>query len=516
MNADDRLVPAENKDLADTVEPTATTSRWQKYLGLIFGLIALVGILVMYWVPQYRGDEYISVMLRTQLSWSELFSAIRTDPAPGPFYILLKPWSIVSTDTWWMRLPIVFSMAATVGVLVGMVRRVLGPREAIFTGISMLALPAVSLWGTDVRPYSFAVLATVVAVALWWRSMDDSRVRWSVGYGFAVAAMGLMHLYTLTVIPTLLLMVLFLHRDDRVKKLLRTLIPAVLGVLLITPHIYLNLSFPTGSSTNPPVSIPVIEDIMKQMIGTSLMVAAVLAICLVGVFAAVRSRRERPAAVLAILWITVSAVLLATAHIVADISTMVGRYYVFLLPAVALLMGVGLGYLSQRWMPIAVIAITATFILGLPKQYDNRQFDGHATANRMASQMTIPELAGWPILGAVPGDDHIVKSAFYPEDPEDVLTTRAAPLEPVAVIFRWKANAMIPTPYLATDSGYKIIITCPLSGTRRFLIVANPEGVEEIGDVDELLAALNSPGPLKKKVCVLGEEPRKTGIPGEK
>ena len=508
MNLANTSPDADVESVSDRAELRETAPGWHKRLGLIFGLIALAWILVMYWVPQYRGDEYISVVLRTQLSWPELFNAINTDPALGPFYVLLKPWSMVSTETWWMRLPIVFSMAATVGVLVGMVRRQVGYREAVFAGLSMLALPAVSLWGTDVRPYAFSTLATVVAVSFWWRSMDDPRRRWSVGYGLAVAAMGLFHLYTLAALPALLVTVLFLDSSGRVETLLRTTVPAVLGVLLITPHIFLNLRFPTGSASNPPVEISIIRALVRETVGPTWMLVAVIAICLMAIIALALSPHHRPAAILALSWIVLSFLVLVAAHEVFDIPTMIKRYFVFVLPGIALLMGVGLGYISQRWMPIAVVSIIATFLLGVPTQYEFRQFDGHSVTNRIAYQLASPALAGWPIVASVPSDDTLVNAAFFPEE---VLTPRDAPLEPVAVVFRKKFVPMgvTPSPYVAPGSEWKTIIVCPVSPTREFLIVANPVGVEEIGDPNALLTKLNNPEQFKKKKCRLADKPKK-------
>jgi mannosyltransferase len=190
----------------------------------VFGVSFLV-FAVFAWRPVFWVDEYLTQSAISR-PWAGLLNYIaRADPAPGPYYLVMKIWSTISIDLFWMRLPSILAMACAVLILTRLVHRVAGPGTACLTAAVLLVMPNVSRFAQENRPYAFAVLGTVAAVALWHRSVNQPRSRASVGYAGAVAGMGLAHLYTLTLIPALMVAALAGPADQRTSSFWRTTLP---------------------------------------------------------------------------------------------------------------------------------------------------------------------------------------------------------------------------------------------------------------------------------------------------
>ena len=224
---------------------------------------------------------------------------VTTDPGPGPYYLAMKIWSAVSTTPGWMRLPSVFAAAGAVVLFAVLVRRLTDTRTAALAAAVLLVLPNVSRYAQEHRPYAFALLFTVLTVTLWHISVTRDRTGgarsrwWSAGFAVAAAGMGLAHLYTLTLLPALAVAAVAGPAEDRRRRLLRTVIPALAAVLAISPHIWLNLAHPTGSPTDPPLSPGSLLNVIGQMMPSEL-TAALGVLALVGF--AVGMRRAAPAA----------------------------------------------------------------------------------------------------------------------------------------------------------------------------------------------------------------------------
>lgn len=141
--------------------------------------------------PAFWVDEYLTQAAIAQ-PWPELLHRIvSTDPGPGPYYVIMKVWSMVSITRGWMRLPSVLAAAGTVVLLAALVRRLTDTATAVLAAAVLLLLPNVSRYAQENRPYAFAMLFTVLAVTLWQVSLERDRsgqVRtrwWSAGFGAA-------------------------------------------------------------------------------------------------------------------------------------------------------------------------------------------------------------------------------------------------------------------------------------------------------------------------------------------
>ncbi len=415
------------------------------------------------WRPVFWVDEYLTQAAISR-PWAGLLHHIATaDPAPGPYYLVMKIWSTVSVDPFWMRLPSILAMACAVVVLTRLVHRIAGPGTACLTAAVLLVMPNVSRFAQENRPYAFAVLGTVAAVALWHRSVDGARPRASVGYAAAVAGMGLAHLYTLTLIPALVVAAVARPAGQRAAAFWRTVVPAAVAVLVISPHIYLNLANPTGSPTDPPLSISSVAGLVSASLPNGL--AAGLAVpAVLGLLVSLRRPAMRPLAILALAWTVIPSVLLLSAKLAVDLPLTRPRYVVFLMPGLAVLVALGLRRLAGLHRALAVTVLTALAILGLPRQIDIRSIDGHNRDQALAPLLREANQLGIPIVPANNSAVRLINAATYPQ------TLLSGPVDPataeyVTVVERTRFANTVPRdfPYYQADGPWRPILRCRVS-----------------------------------------------------
>ncbi|HSU37439.1 MAG TPA: glycosyltransferase family 39 protein [Propionibacteriaceae bacterium] len=389
---------------------------------LAAGLFVLAVVIFAAWVwrPTFWVDEYLTQSAISR-PWPDLIQRIMTiDPGPGPYYLAMKIWATVSAAPGWMRLPSVMATAGAVVLFSVLVRRMTDTWTAAFAAAVLLIMPNVSRFAQENRPYAFALLFSVLAVTLWQISLTrdgSGGVRsqwWSAGFGLAVAGMGLAHLYTLTLLPALAITALAGPAEDRRRRLLRTIIPAGVGVLAITPHIWLNLAHPTGSPNDPPLAVGSLVNVVGEMMPSE-MTAALCVLALVGFAAAIRDPRFRPALILAVAWVVVPTVLLLAAKVAVDLPVIRVRYVLFLMPGVALLVALGLRHLARLSTALAVILVLALALVGLPQQVDIRQIDGHHTDEALAPLLRSARALNIPVVTANAQAVRLVNAATYPE-----------------------------------------------------------------------------------------------------
>lgn len=471
----------------DAREPDGRLTRW---LPLILGTIGLAVFALWYWNPGYRYDEYLVAVARTQQSWDSLLRVIATsDPGAGPLYLLMKPWTAISSDPWWTRIPSLVAMAVAVGALVAFVNRSVGTTAAVFAAVLMIALPASSRWAQDNRMYALATACVVLAVACWWRSVTGGSRRWSVAYGAAVAAMGAFHLYTLAVIPALAFAALWLPGPRR-SILLRTIVPAVIAVIVLSPHLYLNLANPTGSPTNSAVSPSSVGRVVRQTFG--LVTAPVVVLLAIGGSVwAWRSRDMRAIVALGVAWVLVPLLFFIVGRALLGIPTLSPRYYVFAIPGACLLAALGLAALRSRWPRGVFIALAAVVALAVPEQISVRAVESHSPDTYgLGLLLRQPSLAGLPVVAVNRGTGWTVDAATYPDR---LVTPSTAAPQPVAVIVRKRAGGegRFESAYFQSGAPWRPVVGCKL-GDVVVEVVAIPGASMPAGDAQTLAQLLNS------------------------
>ena len=475
-------------DAADEVAELESRSPTRLLL-LVFGVSVLV-FAAFAWRPVFWVDEYLTQAAISR-PWVGLFHRIATtDPAPGPYYIVMKVWSTVSSHPFWMRLPSVLAMAGAVVVLTRLVHRVAGPATAGLTAAVLLVMPNLSRFAQENRPYAFAVLGAVAAVSLWYRSLSGARSRASVGYAVAVAAMGLAHLYTLTLVPALVVAALARPAGQRAAAFWRTVVPAAVAVVVISPHIYLNLANPTGSPTDPPLSVSSFAGLVRASMPYGL-VGCLAATAILGFLVALRRPALRPLAVVALAWTVVPPVLLLGAKLAIDLPVTRPRYVVFFMPGLAVLVALGLRRIAGLSRPLAVALLVAMAVLGLPRQIDIRSIDGHNRDQAVAPLLRTATQLGIPIVPANNSVVRLVNAATYPQTllrgPVDPATARY-----VAVVERTTFASSVPEdfPYYRQDGPWRQIVRCRVSEAVVLVFENENLPTRTLGSPDELGARL--------------------------
>ncbi|MET8146733.1 glycosyltransferase family 39 protein [Actinoplanes sp. NPDC049668] len=136
-----------------------------------------------------------------------------------PYYVVLHGWVAVFGDSAVaLRLPsaLCIAGAAALTALVG--RRLFDATAGLFAGLLLAAVPAVTRYGQEARPYAMAVLASVAAVLLLLRALErPSALRW-LYYGLAVALVAASHLVALMALAAHLIAVVAAARADRERR----------------------------------------------------------------------------------------------------------------------------------------------------------------------------------------------------------------------------------------------------------------------------------------------------------
>jgi len=466
----------------------------ERWLPLIFGGLALLVYGLWYWNPIYRHDEYLVAVSRTQLPWNELLRVITTaDPGAGPLYLLMKPWTAISSDPAWTRIPSVVAMAIATGTLVAFAKRSIDTRTAVFAGLLMLTLPVMSRWAQDNRMYAPATACVVLAVACWWTWITGRSTRWAVGYGAAVIGVGLFHLYALTVMPALVLGALWAPGPRR-SNLLRTIAPLAIAAIVLLPHLYLNAAHPTGSPTNPPASLESLESIVTDDAGPILF-GLVALLALIGSVWAWRSRDRRAIVALGLGWVLCPLVLFVLARAILGMPTLSPRYDLFAIPGLCLLAACGLSAVDSSSRPAAIVAALVLVAVALPTQVAVRSSAAHDPGSyRLASLLERPELAGLPIVAAGEGISETLDAATYPAR---MIAPRAAAARPVAVIVAGSAASLANgrTPYQQPGGPWRRVVECAPGPAALLGVEAVPGAGLPAGSPDALASQLNAAVP---------------------
>jgi len=383
------------------------------------------------------------------------------------------------------------------------VRRLADMRIAYLTAGAMLLMPNISRFAQENRPYAIALLCTVATAALWQWSLDKDRSpRWAIGYGAAVAGMGLAHLYTLTLIPALVAAALAGPANQRKSAFWWTVVPAAIAVVVISPHIYLNLAHPTGSPTEGPLTVSSLMHVVRVTMPYELG-AALAALSILGVVASARQPVHRPLLVLALAWTVIPPLLLLVAKITVDLPVIRVRYLLFVMPGLAMLVALGLRRIAAISAPLVVAVLVVMTLLSLPRQIDIRSIDGHNRDQALAPLLRAAAQNGMPIVVANRSAVRLVNAATYPEnllgEPVDPATKKY-----VAVVERTRFAHTVPDDFLyyQANGPWRQIAKCRVSQALVRIFENDKLPTGSLGSPEEVGKRLSDPteGAVKCKV----------------
>lgn len=153
-----------------------------------------------------------------------------------PYYLFMHGWiSLFGDAEATLRIPSAIFMALAAAVLALIGRRLFDAPSGLVAGLLLAAVPVISRYGQEARPYAMAMLASVVAVLSLLRALERPTVwRWA-GYAVAVLWIGYSHIVALMALAAHLVAVVAVARRAEGRDRLRTLVGWSSALLAAVP-----------------------------------------------------------------------------------------------------------------------------------------------------------------------------------------------------------------------------------------------------------------------------------------
>jgi mannosyltransferase len=384
----------------------------------MMALPPVVTFVIMLWGitgASYWRDE-AATMSAVQRPFGNLLQTLgNIDAVHGAYYLLI--WVVVrlgGTGELVTRFPSALAMAGAAAAVAALGRRLISPRAGLASGLVFAVLPQVSLYGQEARSYAIVVALAALASYLLVRTLQADRGatrRWLAGYAVCLAALGIVNIFGLLLIPAHAVTVAwwYVRSDDRGAApsagavtgagsaggspadrslVLGWLAAAAAGVILASPLLVLGF---IQRGTHPWLTRPGLRAVegLHQLAGPAVMVDGVVLVIAAGIVVSALGGRERlranwPGSVTALClpWLILPPAILVIGSQITPLYTF--RYVLFCMPAIALLVGAGLAALG--WIA-GTAALVVIALLGLPAQLQVRGPDGHGDNVRQADRI---------------------------------------------------------------------------------------------------------------------------------
>jgi hypothetical protein len=403
----------------------------QHGLGLLMALATAVAMTWSLARPALWLDEGATVVA-TQRTLPDLWTLRQGPEAPMlPYYLLMKVFSGVAgriapaleshPEVLFRLLSVMVSVLAG-WALITWLSRFCPAKLVVITGVMLLLMGGYSRYGQEARAYAAVLFFAVVCTIVWSVLITDPRRRWVAAYAVTVAAMVALHTLSVgLVVAHLAAAVVTLGPGLRLAAALRTTTSAALGLLLVAPLVLITAQNGTGpTAVLPNMTAEYAFSRFVQLFTTSdhpiLGMGSVLLLAVVGLLR-VNSEQYRFVARLAACWALIPvAVLLVVVWVHPNL--LMGRYVLFVIPAWAILAGLGVVTLADLTRAafarqpysasvlatavssvVALALIAGTAVDQTSTQREIRTRSGHAEDIRPALALAIrPEYAQLPIM----------------------------------------------------------------------------------------------------------------------
>jgi mannosyltransferase len=415
---------------ATTASREVTVAAPQSYdVGPIWALLLppVATLLLCLWnitIPSYWRDE-AATMAAVKRPYGEMFRMLgNVDAVHGAYYTLMWPLAhLFGTGEFVMRLPSVLAMAVTAAVVAAIGRRLVSPWVGLAAGLLFAVLPVTGRYGQDARSYAIVMaIATVASYVLIrvFSAEPRRRRRWFVAYGACLAALGLMNIFGLLLIPAHLVTVALRYRQMRGSQDARRLaigwlLAVVCGVVISTPTLVFGWEqrgqiawiANSGAASAAPVAL-------VTLLGSGWVTLAIATVIAAAIMVRAQDAGARRTAwrwqlaELSLPWILVPPVLLVGTSLISPIFTT--RYVLMCIPAVALLGGMALVALGRVAGPVGLAVV---LLAGVTTQVAERTPSGHGDNIRGIDQIIRTDMhPGDVVLYTNPNSESF--SAAYP------------------------------------------------------------------------------------------------------
>ena len=342
---------------------------------LLVGLFGTLLTAAWSWQPSLWFDEAATVSA-TMRSWPELGRMLGSvDAVHGLYYAGMHLWlDLVGFSPLALRLPSAVAVGVAAALTVWLVSPRAGRGTGVLAGLAFCLLPRVTWMGTEGRSYALtaalAVALTLLFLAAWRRGPAPRHIRalWWTLYGVAAVVATVTFIYLAFLVAahgvTALWTVFNARRRDRATRraLLGWAVAAVAAALLLLPFALAVVRQAGQVSWIDPVGWGTWESVLVSQWFTlnPAFAAAGWTLIVVGATRLFWLGRRAPAPArivagnpsllaVALPWLTVPTLgVIAVSLLVSPLYS--PRYLAFCAPAAAILIGVALCSLRQRWL----------------------------------------------------------------------------------------------------------------------------------------------------------------------
>jgi mannosyltransferase len=370
------------EDESPTYRPGPAWARWLPPAAAL--LISLWGIST----PSYWRDEAATIAAIRRPLGDLIRMLGNVDAVHGAYYLMMWPLEhALGSGALVLRLPSAVAVAVGAAVVAATGRRLISPWAGLAAGLLYAVLPVTSMYGQDVRSYAMVMTVAAIASYLLVRVLQAepaSRRRWLIWYGVSIAALGILNIFGLLLVPAHAVTIAVACRrglrDSAVRRLaVSWLAAAVAGIAVASPLLvfgWLQRSQIAWLGVNTSSSG---LNTLFSLSGSFLVTTTVLAAIAVALVLSTEMSREQRRAVwpwrlaeLSLPWLIVPPLVLLVASIAQPVYT--SRYILICIPALALVGGAAVASYGRL---AGAIALAVILISGADTQVGQRMTGGH-------------------------------------------------------------------------------------------------------------------------------------------
>lgn len=338
--------------------------------------------------PSFWRDEAATIAaIRRPLG--DLITMLgNVDAVHGAYYLMMWPIErVLGPGELVLRLPSAIAVAIGAAFVAATGRRLISPWAGLAAGLLYAILPAVSRYGQEARSYAMVMTVAAIASYLLVRVLQaeaDRQRRWLAGYAVSIAALGILNIFGLLLVPahavTMALICRRGLREPAPRKLaIGWLTAVVAGLVVASPVLILGykqrgqiawLGVNTSSSgLNTLFSLS-----GSYLVTTTLLIVIAVALVLSTEASRAKRRAEWPwrLAQLSLPWLIAPPLLLLAASVVQPVYT--SRYILICIPPLALIGGAAVASYGRV---VGTFALGALLIAGATTQLGQRTEAGH-------------------------------------------------------------------------------------------------------------------------------------------
>ena len=390
--AEAAAVTALGQPFAEVAAPEAAPKPYDAGPAWARWLPPAVALVISLWHitrPSFWRDEAATISAVRRPLGDLIRMLGNVDAVHGAYYLMMWPVEhIFGPGALMMRLPSAIAAAVTAAAIAAVGRRLISPWAGLAAGLVLAVFPVTSRYGQEARSYQLVVAAATIATYLLIRVLaaePSARRRWLFGYAVSMAALGVLNIFGLLMIPVHALTVALACRGDlrdpAARRLaLGWLAAAGAGVVVSSPLLVLGwlqrgqiawLAVNTSSS-----GLHTLYSLSGSfLVTTSALIVIVVALVLSMELSSKSRRAAWPGRLweISLPWLIVPPLILLVASHVQPVYT--SRYILICVPALALLCGAAVASYGGRIA--GAIALAVVLIAGAPTQLGQRTYAGH-------------------------------------------------------------------------------------------------------------------------------------------